>query len=191
MVAARVPGIHKFIFFFAASTKEIGGESIEATEECRVARRLRCRQGVLPEGRQDMADERGGNDDLIIVGTFSKSLTSPSAIPQAQPFRRPSLRSGLLKGWAWGCSPQHPCNHRNIPGLLTTETVLVLARPTTLPMTILNGKFSISGRQSTPISFSGLKMGPLKIAKGWMPPLNPGRPPFNSAIRESAIRNPQ
>ena len=61
MVAARGSGNPQIHFLLRASAEETGGESIEATEgKAQLRGGLGGRQGVLPEARQDMANEGGG-----------------------------------------------------------------------------------------------------------------------------------
>lgn len=61
MVAARGSRNPQILFLECASTEEIGGESIEATAgNAELGGGFGGRQGMLPEGREHMADERGG-----------------------------------------------------------------------------------------------------------------------------------
>ena len=61
MVASRGSRKPRIPFVARASTKVIGGESIEATAgNAELRGSFGGRQGVLPEGRQNMADERRG-----------------------------------------------------------------------------------------------------------------------------------
>jgi hypothetical protein len=60
MVAARGSRNPQIHFLLCARAEEIGGESIEATGgNAELRGGLGGRQGLLPEGRQDMADESG------------------------------------------------------------------------------------------------------------------------------------
>jgi|SRR5208282_641681 len=60
MVAARGSRNPQILFLERASPEEIGGESIEARAgKAELRGGFGGGQGVLPKGRQDMADERG------------------------------------------------------------------------------------------------------------------------------------
>jgi hypothetical protein len=60
MVAARGSRNPQTFFLVDASTEESGGKSIEATAgNAQLRGGCGGRRGVLPEGRQHMADERG------------------------------------------------------------------------------------------------------------------------------------
>jgi hypothetical protein len=61
MVAARGSRNPQILFLVCARAEVIGGESIEATAgNTELRGGFGGRQGALPEGRQDMADERRG-----------------------------------------------------------------------------------------------------------------------------------